>query len=404
MDIQIATTPFGAGPMSLDLLAAHYNTGQNSPPNKVVDKWQLYKTLCVAKKLIGVSDRSLAVLSALLSFCPDNDLSAEKCLIVFPSNRQLSLRAHGMPDATLRRHLAALVQARLILRRDSPNGKRYAHKSRGGGVEEAFGFSLSPLLARADEITLAAEAVYLENAALRRTRERITLQRRDIAKLIAVAIDEAMPGRWEVLHRAFRMIVDAIPRRACGDELIRILGDLTDLRCQVDKALTFKDNDTIISGNTAHSERQHTESDTYPLTESEPVSNEIRQYVKTAPGLKPMLPAKGISLGLVLKACPDIEDYAVNDIRNWRDLTITSARVRGYLNISLSAYEEALDVMGKENAAIVIACILQRTTHIHSAGGYLRSLTEKARVGELSIGSVVMANFKSYGTELKLVG
>ena len=87
---------------------------------------------------------------------------------------------------------------------------------------------------------------------------------------------------------------------------------------------------------------------------------------------------KTYHLGLVLKACPDIVDYAAGGIGNWLDLMATAAQVRGYLGVSPSAYEDACHVMGPEVAAIVIACILQRAQHINSAGGYLRALTEKA--------------------------
>ncbi len=45
---------------------------------------------------LGVTDRALTVLDALLTFYPDDEISEEKGLIVFPSNAQLSLRARGM--------------------------------------------------------------------------------------------------------------------------------------------------------------------------------------------------------------------------------------------------------------------------------------------------------------------
>ncbi|MFK4826117.1 replication initiation protein RepC, partial [Paenochrobactrum sp. BZR 588] len=89
---------------------------------------------------------------------------------------------------------------------------------------------------------------------------------------------------------------------------------------------------------------------------------------------------------------PEIADYAVDGIKNWRDFIKTTAQVRNYLNISTSAYQDALDQMGHEDTAIAIACILQRCNHIQSAGGYLRTLTSKARAGELSIQAMVMAN------------
>ena len=107
--------------------------------------------LCTARPRIGVSERALAVLNALISFYPETMLTGEDDLIVFPSNEQLCLRTHGMPASTLRRQLAALVDAGLIVRRDSPNGKRYARKGRGGEIKLAYGFDLAPLVVRAEE-------------------------------------------------------------------------------------------------------------------------------------------------------------------------------------------------------------------------------------------------------------
>jgi replication initiation protein RepC len=47
--------------------------------------------------------------------------------------------------------------------------------------------------------------------------------------------------------------------------------------------------------------------------------------------------------------------------------------------------------MGEEDAAIVIAAILQRSEMITNAGGYLRNLTERAREGKFSVAPMVMA-------------
>jgi replication initiation protein RepC len=50
----------------------------------------------------------------------------------------------------------------------------------------------------------------------------------------------------------------------------------------------------------------------------------------------------------------------------------------GALGISPLAWEDACVVMRNEDAAIVIAAMLQRSEMIVSAGGYLRNLTERA--------------------------
>ncbi len=65
------------------------------------------------------------------------DNSAGAGVVVFPSNRELSIRAHGMAPATLRRHLASLVEAGLIIRRDSPNGKRFARRGQLSAISES---------------------------------------------------------------------------------------------------------------------------------------------------------------------------------------------------------------------------------------------------------------------------
>ena len=103
------------------------------------------------------TDRSLAVLYSLHRFLPDRTLQDGKPLVVFPSNASLSDRAHGMAESTMRRHLATLVQAGLISRQDSPNGKSFARQGADG--PQAFGFDRRPLLLQAADITRFAAKV-----------------------------------------------------------------------------------------------------------------------------------------------------------------------------------------------------------------------------------------------------
>lgn len=401
MQVELGTTPFGGRPMTLALVQANLSTAHNLEDGRSVDKWQLYRDLCEAKAQFLLNDRALAVLSALLSFYPDNVLSEDNGLVVFPSNKQLSLRAHGMPGTSLRRNLAVLIDAGIILRRDSPNGKRYAHKDKSGEIEEAFGLSLAPLLARADEIAKAAEIVRIEASQLKRTRERITLQRRDISKLIEVAVEEGVKGSWSGLWTRFRAIVESIPRRATLAQLQEILCNLDAVRADVDKLLNNLENVQEMDANAHQTGRQHSESNSESFYEFEPALEKARSNAELH--LKSAEIIQSYPLSLVLKACPDIADYAANGIASWRELMATAAQVRGFLGISPSAYEEALDVLGQENTAVVISCILQRTNHINSAGGYLRALTDKARAGAFSVGPMLMAGLKSNGfTAVKL--
>ena len=226
------TTPFGRRAMSLGMLV-NQQLAETIEPGITRNKWKLFRAVCEARPSLGVTDRALTVLDALLTFYPEDEISEARGLVVFPSNAQLSLRARGMTAATLRRHLAVLIDAGLILRKDSPNGKRYARRSRAGEINEAFGFSLAPLLARAAEIESLAAQVVADRELLRITRDRLTVCRRDVAKLIAAAFDEAVTGDWGTILDMFRALVGRIPRVASVKTLAPILEEMEMLRSEI---------------------------------------------------------------------------------------------------------------------------------------------------------------------------
>jgi replication initiation protein RepC len=400
------TTPFGRRSLTLAHVAAQM-TASVRQPDKVVHKWRIFRAICTARPALCVSERSLAVLNALLSFHPETTLAADDDLIVFPSNEQLCLRAHGMPPSTLRRQLAALVDAGLIVRRDSPNGKRYARKGRGGEITLAFGFDLSPLAARAEEFERMAEETEAEARAVRLAKERITLCRRDIAKIIATGIEEDVPTRragqgpatWQEIHAAFRGLVEGISRNARLGELEVAAEALSSLANDVLNLLENHLKPPIISANESHNERHKQNSNPKPPIEPEPSLREGRAARAEPDPRTSAVTERSYPLGMVLSACPDIVDYAKGGIANWRDFLATAAVVRPMLGISPSAWEEARTVMGEAEAAVVVACLLQRSSTIQSAGGYLRELTRKAGEGEFSLGPILMAQINAKNRE-----
>jgi replication initiation protein RepC len=397
MDSHISTTPFGRRTLTLAHVASQINA-KARPLEKAVHKWQVFRAICAARARLGVSERSLSVLNALLTFHPETALTGEG-LIVFPSNQQLALRAHGMAPATLRRHLAALVDGGLVIRRDSPNGKRYARKGRGGDIELAFGFDLGPLVARADEFDSLAEEVRAEERALKLVRERITILRRDIAKMIATGMEEnvpvhcakAGPADWLGVYTLYRGILARVPRTATRQQLEPIAEEFSML---ADEVLSLLENHVKTrnpDANESHNERHKQNSKPDSLTDLEPASQKSRGPVSDFNPETPRMPEQAFPLGMVLDTCPDIVDYAKGGISNWRDFVATAAMVRSMLGISPSAWEDARSAMGEIPAAIVVAAILQRGAAINSAGGYLRGLTTRARDGKFSLGPMLMA-------------
>lgn len=403
--------------MTLAMVAAQI---AESPAGNSVDKWKLYRALCEARTRLGITDRALALLNALLTFYPRSELSTDHNLVVFPSNAQLSARAHGMAEQTIRRHVAVLVKVGLISRKDSANGKRYARRSVDGAIDEAFGFNLAPLLARADEIEMLAASAVAERLALQRLKEHFTICRRDVAKLIATAINEGVAGDWQALHTEFRALIETLPRNPSPARLAAGIDELELLRHRIVISLEMQIKLQNPSANGPQNERhiQNSKSDSsieseppleprqeerfipspQPLTVLGPVAQTLKESWPTSTGIsatpRSVSPAgnRTFPLEMVLRACPQISDYGPGgQVSSWRDLITAAVVVRSMFGISPSAYQEACDVMGAESAAIAVACILERSAHINSAGGYLRDLARRSARGEFSLGPMLMA-------------
>lgn len=397
METGYVSTPFGRRTMTLGMLASQIAASELDK-DVSIDKWKLFRALCEAKPLLGISDRALAVMNALLSFHPHAMLSGEDGLVVFPSNTQLSLRTHGMAETTLRRHLASLVEAGLLCRKDSPNGKRYARKDAAGEIDQAFGFSLAPLLSRAHEIMRLAAQVSEERLQLQRLKERFSLCRRDIAKLIEIATEEGASGDWSTIHLQFRTLVSSVPRGYSIAEISPTLEEMEMLREEIVNLLELKTKTQKIDGNDGQIDRHIQDSHTQYLYESEPRFETKQDANPMKDPKRQNEPPKSFPLSIVLSACPEISPYGPGGvISNWRELMTAAVLVGSMLRVSPSAYQLACEVMGPENAAVAVACIFERAGHINSPGGYLRDLTRRAQRGEFSLGPMVMALLRANG-------
>ncbi|MGA1834256.1 plasmid replication protein RepC [Rhizobium wenxiniae] len=395
------TTPFGRRPMTLAAVKGQLNA-VGPRPTRSVEKWKVFRDVAEARQLLGLQDRAVAVLDALLTFYPDGALKPDGNLVVFPSNAQLSIRAHGIAGSTLRRHLSALVEAGLIHRRDSPNGKRYAHRDNGGQVEQAFGFDLEPLLTRADEFANLAQQVAEEGRAFRRAKEALTLCRRDVRKLISAAMEEGADGDWEKFETMYVSILSGLPRTPNRDQVENTREEMGLLREEVLNRLETQLKSEKTDSNAGQNGRHIQNSNPESSYEFEPSSGKEQGEKPEPTRTRIAEPLKAFPLGMVMRACPQIADYGPGgEISSWRDLMAAAVVVRSMLGVSPSAYQDACEIMGPENAAATMACILERGGQINSAGGYLRNLTERSRQGQFSLGPVLMALLRVNGHEAR---
>ncbi|MFV0643156.1 MAG: plasmid replication protein RepC [Sphingomonadaceae bacterium] len=365
---------------------------------KPVNKWEVLRELSKAQAAFGVTERELTVLQGLLSFFPEDALGGNAEMIVFPSNKAICERLNGMPCSTMRRHLARLVETGLLVRRDSPNGKRYVRKHRDERV--AFGFDLSPLYCRFEEIGRAAEAVRETEDRVRRLRGIVSLMRRDLVALAEFG-EELQPdmGLWSKMRETAAQIARALRRKLPPKELER---HQTEIATLLEKGRDIIDGPETerLGANGAHNEQHYHNSQ----KESFVLEPSLEKDGKTdgTPDLSSNLPeespeaaerkqAPKIPLRLVVSSCPALKTFYDGEIRHWHQLYDAASHIRPAMGISASAWEEAQRCMGPEQASVVVAAILERFEDIRSPGGYLRALTTRAAEGHFSCGPMVMA-------------
>ncbi len=250
-----------------------------------------------------------------------------------------------------------------------------------------------------------------EKKAYKLVKERLTICRRDIVKMIEAGIEEGVPANWGTVQQAYQAIVGRLPRTAPRQVLEAVAGELDELWAEIREVLESFVKSTNTSANESQTERHKQNSNPNLYLESEPRSGKEQGAAKPPTEQAERLPQQpqdrqisAYPLGLVLRACPDIVDYARHGISDWAGLVTTADLARAALGISPDAWRQACEAMGPADAAIVVAAILQRVEAISSAGGYLRSLTDKARAGQFSVGPVLMALLRAKDKALPRTG
>ncbi|KFI24452.1 plasmid replication protein RepC [Paenirhodobacter enshiensis] len=364
-------------------LLQHVSHPPAPPSGEGISKWDALRELTTGRIRFGLSDRDLTVLQVLISFYPAADLRPGEPLVVFPSNATICARLNGMPCSTMRRHVARLVDSGFLIRRDSPNGKRYLRRG-----EIAFGFDLAPLLNRIDEIRTAAEAVRAEEARLAALRESLSLMRRDLCGLVALGRIErpALPV-WDDCDALLTTLVPMLRRKLSAPELERLQEFLSDALDRVRGTLVVPvsvNTDTVAeemstrdAENEQHYHKSNSESHDLKPTAKNQALPRREQTTPTLPD--------------VLSRCTELRNYAPDGIPTWPKFVETVETVRPMMGIAEPVWADAKRTMGPVEAAIVLATMLERYERYRSPGGYLRTLTRKSAERAFSSATMVRA-------------
>jgi len=345
-------------------------------PGRTVTRKELSAAARDAEKALSLRPAQRLVLSELVACWGEQEW--EK-LLVWPSNDHLASRT-GLNERSIRRILAQLTELKLIVAKDSPNGKRFAIRDLAGTIIDAYGFDLTPIYARRGEWT----AMLAEQKVMREIRKRaydeVTVARRATEEALS-ALAQHFPtlDRSDVESR-YSELLSRTPARSTAELPTRLLQDWQDLRNLVEEAFYQTGNAGL---RVNHKETNN----------GSPSESCTKGFPKKAEAVLPKeRPAEHLSPGLIVEACPIVSDYG-RPIRDIADIVGAGRYLRASLGAHESAWNEAVADIGPVGAAVAVLYVLQLyeddvssgSSRIKNPGGYFRALVRMVKSGKINL-------------------
>jgi len=333
-------------------------------PDRSISRKELAQTAREAERALGLHPTLRLVLHELVGVWGEQELGDSR-LLIWPSNEYLVART-GLSERAIRYALARLTELQLLTPRDSANGKRFAIRDRAGKIIDAFGFDLTPLIARRDEFAEIVQGQAMSAEARRRLFDEITICRRSSAEALD-GLDALGLARLD-LEQRFEELRHRTPRRGSSGPVDDVLIAWRELRAEAEMAFYRAANDG--------KDCRHKETNNGPPEESCPRAPGEGAGASAVSLDPPAFP----SMQLVREACPALETYGTP--RSETELVALGRMLRGSLGAHPSAWDEAAELIGPVRAAVAVILVLQLhtddvesgTNHIKNPGGYFRAM------------------------------
>ena len=321
-----------------------------SADNSIPERHIVVATLRNAAPRLGLSASVISTLDAMLScLAPKRNHHT-----VFASNATLTFRRNGVSDRTIRRHAATLQEIGLLVRRDSPNRKRFTKHNSHAGQALRFGFDLSPLFDRLHEIASMAAEVMKEREQIDYLRAKIRAAAN--ASLIDNPNDAMALNVFRVLRRKLSLedcekILSALPIKEVEAE------SPDDETSNLTATMTASDGQNV---------RHHHKSNKEHIDkENIPQKKQITSVPSDAP----------ITIPELLSACPEAAEFSLRRIETVHDVVAHARTLAPMIGISPQSYEAAQERLGALRAAATVWAIMQFYDKIKAVGAYFRSIT-----------------------------
>ena len=325
-------------------------------------RWHLLDLAKSCRRSLNLRDRDIAVLRGLLSLVPAQ--AAPNEVVVFASNRVLVERCDGIDERTLRRRLAHLQKCGLLMRRSSPNGKRY--QVRGDQQEPllTYGIDLGPIFQIRDQLEAMADECRREEARVR-----------TLKSLIRDALFKKSASHTECLQEEARL---ALRRTLTSEQLRDILTRLDELPADGSTGPTPEPNSqsnqlTVSNGQTD----RHIQS----------LNKEILEYEEAASRPQPAAkkPSHEVShpddltVTECIKLTATAQSFSSRPPESWEDIIELSASLAPAIGVGSTSFRQAQEQLGRHGCALAILGLVEAYGRIRKPAAYLNTLIQRSR-------------------------
>ena len=361
-----------------------------------------------AAPFLGIGPRVAQAIDWLFRFTQPQDWQPGARPIVWPSAAMMSAEL-GITETQTKRLNRHLAELRLIVMRDSPNGKRYGHRDRGGKIIEAYGFDLSPVAQRVEEFRALAEAGREERASMAKLRRRASIARASLRQTWEtfreqeIGVPTDLKAAAQTASRGLKDLTNS-ERLLPGVEALEALAG--DARRALEIALLGSSDDVQKASESVnmcpkgHADVPHITTTNQLLNPKKDTVIALKEcsrddlpgrMAQAKPPARPERQDRGTSLKLtpdeLVRLAPRLVPYLRQPSPSWPEIVDAADWLRHDLGVSKPLWGEACLAMGREQAAIALALVSAKPEGYFrsSPGGYFHGMVERARDGGLHL-------------------
>ncbi|KXV20688.1 MULTISPECIES: plasmid replication protein RepC [Gluconobacter] len=365
-------------------------------PRSGASMTQILSALHTEPRALGLQPRQSDLLGFLVSRTKPVDWEEDNLTVCAVRNQDICER-FGVERSTVKRWLRGLSEGGWIIMRDSPNKQRWLRRDgRNGPVIEGYGFDLSPLSRRYDEMLQRVAAFREREREGKRLHRRVMILGRRITALCATALETTDEGAAVMeIRKEGHQLLALRGRDHDLDILSPLVEQMERLVERLEVMIAGSDPvDMDPMGRTDGPHNTYTNPDKITKVtvsgascagdgiEAEVVGSDSASRHSSSP-------LRGFKAGpnFLLQLVPELRDLCTSSRPQEAELVSAVELLTGSLGMSSHVWRQACSVMGRYEAAVAV-CVISakaRKGKVRSAGGLLRAMIERHLDGTLAL-------------------